>query len=989
MSFSEADIFERARLIQSIETRNEFLDQVCPDADVRKRLERLLAKEQDDSFLEGPAIGRTTLDQGLDLLGTTIGHYKLLELIGEGGMGTVYLAQQFEPVKRRVALKVIKSGMDSKQVVARFEAERQALALMEHPNIAKFYDSGTTPSGNPYFVMEYVPGLTVTRYCDENLVSIEDRLQLFRKICQAVQHAHQKGVIHRDLKPSNILIKVIDDEPVPKIIDFGLAKATGSQLTDITMFTQFGQIIGTLEYMSPEQSQMNHLEVDTRTDIYSLGVLLYELLTGTAPFDRKRMRSVALDHVLKIIREEEPPKPSLRLSTLESMVEVASHRHTEPKRLGLLLRGDLDCIVMKAIEKDRDRRYETANGLGSDIQRFLDEEVVLACPPSPTYLARKFLLRHRAIVATMLAIAASLLIGIFATTWFAFKANSNAHLAQTRFENEKLAREEASQSEARAVKSESHATNEARRANNEASISKAVVEFINEDFLGQANPDEGAVPNITLRTVVDRAAEKVDDGRFQKSPLVAAAIHHTLGSTYLGLGEYEQAKHHSKRAVEIRARELGLSNRETIESTYNHSMSIYRQGKYADAENSLRELFMRSKVAFGNEDQLTFQIQEQIADCIHRQRQYEQAASDYRALIKLYERLDLKAESATLKYALGMAVRGMGNYDEAVEIIKQSVEECQLVFGKHPETASAIHYLGVTLYEMKNHEDALIQLQEAYQLRVELLGGKHPQTIETLIPLVHLHEKMGHQLDSLPVFQRFMELDDTESEKIQLYQSHYFSQKAKTGDWKTALKGFKRKIELDKQKDEQGRAYDQRAAALLYVETGNLEAYHQQCKTMFGEFSKSDDAGIRAWISVTCAILPGTTIDLELLQSFADSAVEVEDLDPGARVWLGMVKALVIYRRGDFEAAIVCVNEFDKDRRVVYPSAALLLTKAMAEHRLKHGENSKASLHAAKKLMKERFNFENVAPEKYWGDWLRCQILFREATHLIEGPVTD
>jgi len=351
-----------------------------------------------------------------------IGPYKLLQQIGEGGMGTVYMAQQEKPVRRRVALKIIKPGMDSKQVVARFEAERQALSMMDHRNIAHVLDAGTTERGRPFFVMELIHGLAITRYCDEKKLSINARMELFKSVCDAVQHAHQKGIIHRDLKPSNILVTDQDGTPVAKIIDFGLAKALYQPLTDKTMFTQLGQVMGTLEYMSPEQATMNQLEVDTRSDIYSLGALLYELLTGAIPFDRTRIQQAAIDQILKIIREEDPLRPSARLSSVNSLVDVATNRGTEPKRLGLLLRGDLDWIVMKAMEKDRDRRYETANGLGLDIVRYINGEAVNAAPPSSIYRIRKFVKCNRAAVASAISLLAALVMGIAGSSYGMYRA---------------------------------------------------------------------------------------------------------------------------------------------------------------------------------------------------------------------------------------------------------------------------------------------------------------------------------------------------------------------------------------------------------------------------------------------------------------------------------------------------------------------------------------------------------------------------------------
>jgi serine/threonine protein kinase/tetratricopeptide (TPR) repeat protein/DNA-binding beta-propeller fold protein YncE len=406
--------------------RNAFVEGACAgDPELLERVRELL-ESHDESVgpLDSPPPGlAATLDKPIaEGPGTVIGPYKLLQKIGEGGFGVVYMADQTEPVKRRVALKIIKPGMDTRQVIARFEAERQALAMMDHPNIAKVLDAGTTDSGRPYFVMELVKGVPITQFCDEHHLTPRERLELFVPVCQAVQHAHQKGVIHRDLKPSNVLVALYDSRAVPKVIDFGVAKATSQTLTEKTMFTQLGQIVGTLEYMSPEQAQRNQLDIDTRSDIYSLGVLLYELLTGETPFDRERLRSAAFDELLRIIREEEPPRPSLKLSSSQSLASIAANRHIEPKRLSTLVRGELDWIVMKALEKDRTRRYETANGFANDIQRYLNDEAVVACPPSVGYRFRKFARRNKAPLATAAVVAVALILGIVGTTWQAIRA---------------------------------------------------------------------------------------------------------------------------------------------------------------------------------------------------------------------------------------------------------------------------------------------------------------------------------------------------------------------------------------------------------------------------------------------------------------------------------------------------------------------------------------------------------------------------------------
>ena len=425
-------VFSRLRKIASPEARADYLKQACDDDSVlRDRLDALLrAHDEERSFLESPPPGlAATIDSPLvEQPGQTIGRYKLLELIGEGGFGAVWMAEQREPVQRKVALKILKAGMDTRQVVARFEAERQALALMDHPNIARVFDGGATASGRPYFVMELVRGVPITRYCDEHQLTPRERLELFLPVCQAIQHAHQKGIIHRDVKPSNVLIAPYDGRPVPKVIDFGVAKATGQRLTEHTQFTGFGTVVGTLEYMSPEQAELNNQDIDTRSDIYSLGVLLYELLTGTTPLSRDRLKQEAFAEMLRIIREEEPPKPSTRLSqSKETLPSISAQRQMEPAKLKKLVRGELDWIVVKALEKDRNRRYETANALALDVQRYLSDEPVQACPPSAGYRLRKFVRRNKA----ALAVAASLSLLVAVTAIGASVAAIMLHVEQT------------------------------------------------------------------------------------------------------------------------------------------------------------------------------------------------------------------------------------------------------------------------------------------------------------------------------------------------------------------------------------------------------------------------------------------------------------------------------------------------------------------------------------------------------------------------------
>ncbi len=526
-----AEIFEHACALEG-EARREYLDSACAgDHDLRREVESLLrARNEQGEFLANPTNAATEMMPPVGVTegpGSVIDQFKLLQLIGEGGFGAVYLAEERGPVVRKVALKLIKLGMDTRQVIARFEAERQALAMMDHPNIAKVLGAGATASGRPYFVMELVTGEPITAYCDRNGLSIDDRLHLFAQVCHAVQHAHQKGIIHRDIKPSNILVSTQDGRPFAKVIDFGIAKATssGARLTDKTLFTEHRALIGTPEYMSPEQAE-GSLDIDTRCDVYSLGVLLYELLTGAAPFDARRLRSAAWEEMLRIIREEEPQKPSTRLSTMDKLPSVAAQRHIEPARLTRLMRGDLDWIVMKCLEKNRSRRYETANGLAQDVERHLKNEPVLAGPPSRLYRVRKFVGRNRVMVTAATMVTAALLLGIAATTLLWRQAAD--------------AREQAREQE--------------RHTRQEADRTEVVITLINE-MLQRSDLRDETGEELTFTEHLEEFAASLGE-RLRDQPGIEVRVRAMLGRAFRSLGAHAAAVCQFERALQL-DRELG------------------------------------------------------------------------------------------------------------------------------------------------------------------------------------------------------------------------------------------------------------------------------------------------------------------------------------------------------------------------------------------------------------------------------------------------
>ncbi|MFH1749088.1 MAG: serine/threonine-protein kinase [Planctomycetota bacterium] len=729
-------LFNAALKKESPAERVAFLDDACGDDPLlRATVESLLkAHDQAGTFLNTPAIdpdvtlaSTPTSEQP----GTRIGPYKILQQIGEGGFGHVYMAEQDEPVRRRVALKVIKLGMDTRQVIARFEAERQALALMEHPNIAKVLDAGATESGRPYFAMELVKGIPITEYCDKHNMPTRQRLELFVQVCQAVQHAHQKGIIHRDIKPNNVLVTLHDSKPVPKVIDFGIAKATSQRLTEKTLFTEFRQFVGTPEYMSPDQAEISGLDVDTRTDIYSLGVLLYELLTGTTPFDGTTLRAADYDEIKRIIREVEPPKPSTRVHTLISEgSDLASRRQVEAGVLSRLMRGDLDWIVMKALDKDRTRRYATANDLAHDIERHLNHEPVLAGPPSVTYKLAKFIRRNRAVVLAASLTTAAMLIGLSLATIGLIQARYAQSALRTERDAAETARIEADAARKLAQRQQQLAEQNARAAQQEAAKFGAVNDFV-LDMLSSVDPRRALGREVTVRSILEEAAERIGAGSLTDQPEVEAAVRMTIGQTYQALGLYDVAEMHLRTAESLRQQHQGATHVNTLRSRSTLGGLLEAQGKYAEAEALLRQTVEAQRRILGDEHSDTLTTMNRLGIAMWRQSKYLEAERIHRQTLETQIIVLGEEHLDTLRSLvnLGTVLQAQGKYDRAEVLLSQALEIERRVLGEdHPDTMTAMNNLALTLERQRKLDQAVNLYTRAWELDCRVLGAIHPRT---------------------------------------------------------------------------------------------------------------------------------------------------------------------------------------------------------------------------------------------------------------------
>ncbi|MDX2018369.1 MAG: serine/threonine-protein kinase [Planctomycetota bacterium] len=660
-----------------------------------------------------------------NLAGVSIGPYRVLQQLGEGGFGAVYLAEQVAPVQRKVALKVLKLGMDSRQVVARFEQERQALALMDHPHIARVLDAGVSDRGRPYFVMELCTGKPVTEFADRASLDVPARLALFNQVCAAVQHAHQKGIIHRDLKPSNILVSEVDGAPHAKVIDFGIAKALAGPLTDKTFFTEHRQLIGTPQYMSPEQAE-GSLDIDTRADVYALGVLLYELLTGSTPINAQSLATAPYAEMQRLLREQVPVRPSLKLSALRT----APNAPTPPSAAidVRLVRGELDWIVMRAIEKDRARRYPSAGSLAEDVGRYLRGEPVQAAPPSVWYTTRTFVRRHRALVAGAAVVTLTLILGIVGTSVGLVSANRQRAIAQAA---ETRARERLAESE-------------------------ATVQFL-DDMLAAADPAvQGR--DVPVRAVLDCAAGTLST-RFADRPLVAARLHATIGRTYAGLGENTTAGEHVRSALELRTRELGADHPDTRRAVNDQLAQLVRAGEFNDAEPQLREAIARNEKLFGRASEITADSIELLALLLSDQQMDQDAIAPareaYASRLTSFGKDDARTvRSMTL---LATILGAVGQGQEAQSLFTDAIAVSTRLFGAdHPNTLDIRSNFAWALYwtarnaEGLSRDEARAMLERSREVgeqtlaaRTRVLGEEHHETQATASNLAITYRSLG------------------------------------------------------------------------------------------------------------------------------------------------------------------------------------------------------------------------------------------------------
>ena len=964
----EKTVFYAALDVADPAQRRQFLDQACAsDAELRMAVEALLAVHADsEQFFDDCAssvmvLPAAEIESAAALTaelcgsvfeekpGTIIGRYKLLQKIGEGGCGLVYLAEQAEPVRRRVALKVIKLGMDTKNVIARFEAERQALAMMDHPNIARVLDAGATDTGRPYFVMELVNGVKITEYCDQNRLGLEQRLELFIQVCHAIQHAHQKGIIHRDIKPSNVLVTMLDGVPVPKVIDFGIAKATDEQLTDKTLlFTAYAQLIGTPAYMSPEQMELGGLDLDTRSDIYSLGVLLYELLTGRTPFDAKELLKSGVEAMRRTVREQEPHRPSAKLEGLrpEELTQTAVHRRLEPARFRLVLRGDLDWIVMKALEKDRNRRYQTAIGLGLDVQHYLNHEPVMARPPSNWYQLQKLVRRNRVIFIAGSAVVAALLIGTVTSTWL-FIQERDARAIETKLRQEAEQQKRASQV---ALLVTQRKFVEADDLLHHIVLEKPSIEAASElRALGDWHAVSGRWQPAAERFALATRVDQLDD------PEVLAENQLKLGSALVESGDLRGYEQFRQTAI---ARFTAATD-PAADWTIKAALLLPADQRMLESLRPQAELVKNS---FQSEDvPTTNPVQEA-----------------------------LRAETmALLEYRRGRRE----NYETAIGWCQR----CLAYSVYHPPMTAGAHEIwAMSCWHLGDKWQALIQ----WSLGQELVAAKFDHGLDRGNALEGywfdwvIARLLMRECDQLFVAadRSFVPTPVSQPGTNDLAMTRTLGEwHALHQDWRGAEEHFRTLLKMDRFDWWGNVTLDYQGYGVTSVELGDNMGYERSREQAIERFKGTHNKWIAERVLSTSLILPANSNLLATLEPMAELAANPLTTSDGnawdARIYpalSSMSEALFEYRRGQYAKAAEWSGRCLADPNCLpLPGTTARIILAMSLHQLGKHEAARSELGLAQTIIQN--GFKTSLNQYNWHDWVFARILLREALQLQQG----